>query len=736
MYSLTKYARTLSEVSATENTLNLSLVLTEFAESPLTESGRECGRMRVELSSPQSGIIKITSCMRYTGKDQTRVIATRPSGAASIESDDNTVTLKTGMLEAKVSKTGTFRIVFSYCGVPITATSLNAFFSTKRPDQYTGACIDIAPGESFFGLGGAGTIDLIGRKEETNNSRESAAFDKIPFFVSSRGYGIFVNSFGSVKFDFASQNGSISFAQEGETLEFYLFAANTPADVINSYAGLIGKDPTIELPTDGLALDYGNNYEFTQDSLISDIDQATDLGVKISEIWLGSGYLSGSLRTGYTWDYTRFPDPGKLIRKLHDRNIKIGVSLTPYLSDATSEYAECVDNDFLVKDEDGSILLADYDQGSIAIVDVTNQSARNWLGLKFDSVLQIGIDLVEADFKYEIFNVRNRPVSFYNRFAVAFNEIVKDCASRCIGSDRDNIIKDSTGAGDSISPYRNIYMNKNTASYSSLACAVNNALSYGMTGCGIVNMDVPSIATVSPTLYTRWFQTAMLMPHFRLPVPFCKDSDMLANLKLASNIRTSLMAYIESCCAEAVNYGLPVVRPMQVEFATDKLAVKCSNQFMLGSSVMVCPVYSGAGNVSFYVPAGNWTNFLTREVITGPRIVSRKADLTEIPLYIRPNSILTSHTGDTITFSCFDLVEGKVAASEVFGSNKSFSGVVNVLKQGGKITVKTDGFGRTAKRIVLTGIKNVVSVSEGFPNSDGYGTTVEFDSNELVITLG
>ena len=216
MYSLTKYARTLSEVSATENTLNLSLVLTEFAESPLTESGRECGRMRVELSSPQSGIIKITSCMRYTGKDQTRVIATRPSGAASIENDDNTVTLKTGMLEAKVSKNGTFRIVFSYCGVPITATSLNAFFSTKRPDQYTGACIDIAPGESFFGLGGAGTIDLIGRKEETNNSRESAAFDKIPFFVSSRGYGIFVNSFGSVKFDFATQNGSISFAQEGE----------------------------------------------------------------------------------------------------------------------------------------------------------------------------------------------------------------------------------------------------------------------------------------------------------------------------------------------------------------------------------------------------------------------------------------------------------------------------------------------------------------------------------------
>ena len=228
----------------------------------------------------------------------------------------------------------------------------------------------------------------------------------------------------------------------------------------------------------------------------------------------------------------------------------------------------------------------------------------------------------------------------------------------------------------------------------------------------------------------------MLMPHFRLPVPFCKDTEMLSTLKLASNIRFGLLAYIESCCMESATYGTPVIRPMQVEFAADKLAVKCQNQFMLGSSILVCPVLSGSGNVSFYVPAGNWTNFLTRETVTGPRIVSRKTEINELPIYIRPNSILTSHSGDAITFSCFQLAEGKVAAAEILGQNKSLSGIVNVLKQDGRITVKTEGFGRTSKRIVLTGVTNVSGVSEGFPDTDQYGTTVEFTSNELVITLG
>ena len=214
MYSLTKYARDLSDIAVSDNSLSLGLKLTEFAETPLTENGRDSGKIKVNICSPQSGIIKINARVRYTGKDSNLVINTRAAGCGIVDEDDNYTIFKTGMLEARVPKTGSFRIVFYYCGNPITATSLNSFFSTRRPDEYTGVCLDIAPGESCFGLGGSGTVDLMGRKEETNNTNESAAFNKIPFFVSNRGYGVFVNSYGSVKFDFASQNGSIGKRQD------------------------------------------------------------------------------------------------------------------------------------------------------------------------------------------------------------------------------------------------------------------------------------------------------------------------------------------------------------------------------------------------------------------------------------------------------------------------------------------------------------------------------------------
>ena len=290
MYSLTKYARSLNDISLTDNTVTLGLKLTEFTESPLTESGRDSGRMKVMLSSPASGIIRINCWVRYTGKDETKIINTRPSATGIVEQSDDDIIFKSGTLEAKISKNGTFfRIIFSYCGIPITATALNAFFNTQRPSEYTGACFDITPGESCFGLGGGGSVDIIGHKEITDNSNESAAFNKVPFFVSSRGYGIFVNSIGAVKFDIASQSGSIAFSQEGESIEFYVFAGNNPAEVIGSYVNLVGRDDSFESLTEGLSLNYNGSFDFTDESIISEIEQANGLGITISELWLGNG---------------------------------------------------------------------------------------------------------------------------------------------------------------------------------------------------------------------------------------------------------------------------------------------------------------------------------------------------------------------------------------------------------------------------------------------------------------
>ena len=90
---------------------------------------------------------------------------------------------------------------------------------------------------------------------------------------------------------------------------------------------------------------------------------------------------------------------------------------------------------------------------------------------------------------------------------------------------------------------------------------------------------------------------------------------------------------------------------------------------------------------------------------------------------------------NNLTFTVFELQNGVVCATEVFSEDASSSGIINILKSGNKITVRTSGIGQN-KRLVLNGVKNIVSVSESMPNVNEFGTTIDFTSQELVITLG
>ena len=183
---------------------------------------------------------------------------------------------------------------------------------------------------------------------------------------------------------------------------------------------------------------------------------------------------------------------------------------------------------------------------------------------------------------------------------------------------------------------------------------------------------------------------------------------------------------------------------MIMEFHSDLAAMNSENQYMLGSSLLVCPVLSRNNQITAYIPAGTWTDFMTREKIRGPKYLVRTIDADTIPVFVRPNSILvtrssdlTRETGilDGLTFTCFELAPGSSTACEVFGEDGNTSGIIKVSCSGSKITVKTTGFGRN-KRLVLADIVNVVSVSESMPEQTQFGTMIEFSGNELIIGLG
>lgn len=529
-------------------------------------------------------------------------------------------------------------------------------------------------------------------------------------------------------------------------------------NVLSVYTQYVGKTSLVPFWSLGTAISLDNDFTLTDTKIIDFLDKMADQGFSVSELYLGCTWLKESDKTGFKWDSARFPDPGAFCRMLHDRNVRLGLGVNPYISEVSAEYQECFDCNYLISYADGNVYMRDCELPGTAILDFTHVAAKSWLQLRLDELLQLGVDFFEGDFRYGLFDFGEANIKFYNgmcaedvnnMYAKIFNEAIFEATSRSKGYSNAMIIANCASAGSNQFPYLNC--DATIPSYSSMSASVRKALSLGMSGFSCCNIDVPTcdVAT-DDAMFARWFSYAMLSTHFRLhmnidsnrPVDFKPETfELFKNLYA---LRQSLAPYLFSCAADATSLGYPVMRPLSLEFQNDPAVYSIDRQYMLGSSIMVVPVLSETGSLVYYMPAGKWTNLLTGEVVTGPCFKDVSVESTQIPVFVRPNSIIASSHADStvvdtdlnhITFTCFELTDNIVSAAEIYSVDATKSGVINILKQGKKITVRTDGFG-SDKKLVLAGIKNVVSVSESVPMACDKGTEISFSGNELVITLG
>jgi alpha-D-xyloside xylohydrolase len=154
-------------------------------------------------------------------------------------------------------------------------------------------------------------------------------------------------------------------------------------------------------------------------------------------------------------------------------------------------------------------------------------------------------------------------------------------------------------------------------------------------------------------LYCRWAAFGLLSSHSRLHgsssyrVPWQWDSEVPVDvLRKFTKLKHRLMPYLWTKAVEAHETGVPVMRPMWMEFTDDPACAYLDRQYMLGDSLLVAPVFSDEGDVEYYVPTGRWTKLLTGEVVEGPRWVHERHDLDSIPLLVRPDTLLPLGTRD------------------------------------------------------------------------------------------
>ena len=746
-----------------DNTLKIGCECREYSEALTGGKGTfkdTKGRMTISVFSPANNLItvKVTNHHAMPRSKGTSAISLAPS-TGTLDDMGDILAFKTGHLEAHINKK-TFAIKFIYCGNELCTQTADmpVFYKTSSgtescyalsSDACTGASFNLSSRELIYGLGSAGaSIVKNGQTVKCNCAGGKPGKGFVPFILSDSKYGLFVNSNRPVTFDVGSDSGRLSFEAESEEVEYSIIAGDTLVEILEVFSQLNGRTPALSYTTGGIALALEDDYTLTAQGIIDAIKQAKNTGVAVSEIWLGNSWHPDYAPYGFSWDTVRFPDPIGFARSASDLGVSIGISINPFISERAPEYSDLLDAGYFISSPDGNAVLCDADKGGVALLDLNIPDARSWFINASTNLARDGFSIFESNFTNSLsdtFEKASGKKDYLGKYTSIINSDLSGVSSRERGRLGSFIIADSVFSGDQQSPYTNIYTTM-APNFSDLSAAVKNSISYGLTGFGGVNIDIPEKDITDAKLFERWIGYAAYAPHarFRGSLKFLEDARTIDSIKAFNAIRTGLAPYIYSSLCENVKYGTPVIRAMAIEFAGDPAAAAFDSEYMLGASLLVAPVTTVSDSIRVYIPAGIWTDFMTHEKVQGPRYLSRKASAGTVPVFVRPNSIVPTRTPDSnagigsldnLTFSCFGLGNGTTAACEVFADGGQGSGIITAEVTGNKITVRTQNLGGT-KKLVLSGIFNVVGLSESVPEKLSYGTSIEFTSNELVISLG
>lgn len=197
----------------------------------------------------------------------------------------------------------------------------------------------------------------------------------------------------------------------------------------------------------------------------------------------------------------------------------------------------------------------------------------------------------------------------------------------------------------------------NSSKFESMAESLRGGLSLGLSGFGYWSHDIGGFeGKPDPAVFKRWVAFGLLSSHSRLHgnesvrVPWAFDDEAVAVTRKFTKLKASLMPYLYEVAKEVAETGVPMMRSMFLEFPEDRTCHNVDQQYMLGPSLLVAPVFNAEGNVQFYLPAGKWTNFFTKQVVEGGRWVTEQHGFDSLPLYIREGAEIKTGGDDTFDY--------------------------------------------------------------------------------------
>lgn len=513
--------------------------------------------------------------------------------------------------------------------------------------------LSLGVGEYVYGLGerfgsfvkNGQTVDIWNADGGTASEQ---AYKNIPFYMTNRGYGVFVNNPGAVSFEVASEKVSrVQFSVPGESLEYYVIYGPEPKQILERYTALTGRPALPPKWTFGLWLSTSFTTSYDEKTVMHFIDGMFERKIPLSVFHFDCFWMKGFHWSDFIWDEETFPDPAGLIKRLHDRGLKVCVWINSYIAQRSYLFKEGMEKGYFIKKRDGSVWQTDLWQAGMAVVDFTNPDACKWYASKLRALLDMGVDCFKTDFGERIpedgvyFNGAD-PVKMHNYYTFLYNKTVFNLLEEKYGKGNACLFARSATAGGQQFPVH--WGGDCESTFESMAETLRGGLSLGLSGFGFWSHDIGGFeGNPPPAVFKRWLQFGLLSSHSRLHgsnsyrVPWSVDEESSEVAKKFAEIKIKMLPYILEAAEEANKTGVPVLRAMMLEFPEDPSCAQLDRQYMLGSKFLVAPVFSEDNKVSYYIPAGKWRHYIDgRELnLECGKWFTEEYDFMSLPLWER-----------------------------------------------------------------------------------------------------
>ena len=728
--------------------------------------------LTIRITSPAPEVLRIQT-NHYLGvrkKTPEFELDTNTEHALMVKEQEDAIEVKSGSLRVVIQKDN-WKMTFYRGEEKVTDSGAKdlayvktdwrglAYDNGGEEDTYMRERLSLSVGELIYGMGerftpfikNGQTIDIW--NEDGGTSTEQS-YKNIPFYISNKGYGVFVNHPEKVSFEVGSENvKKVQFSVPGEGLDYFLINGPSMKEALMRYTDLTGKPSLPPAWTFGLWLSTSFTTNYDEETVNRFVDGMLERGIPLKVFHFDCFWMKEFHWSDFTWDSRVFPDPAGMLRRLKQKGLKICVWINSYIGQESSLFAEGVENGYFVKRKNGDVWQWDMWQPGMALVDFTNPKARDWFASKLEVLLDMGVDCFKTDFGERIptdvvYYDGSDPMKMHNYYTYLYNKTVFDLLERKRGKGEAVLFARSATVGGQKFPVH--WGGDCWSDYESMAESLRGGLSLTMSGFGYWSHDIGGFENTStPDVYKRWCAFGLLSTHSRLHgsssyrVPWAYDEEAVDVVRFFTRLKASLMPYLFRNAIETSKIGIPSMRSMVMEFTEDPVCAYLDRQYMLGDSLLVAPIFNEEGIAEYYLPEGKWTNYFTGEVKIGNRYIKEKHGYLSIPLLVREGSLIAIGAkdddpvydyADGVTFKAYELIENQPASTVVYDSNANLTVKAEVLKKDNQIRINVE----TAKpyTVVLVNTTNLASIENGSFEVKGRDTIITPNgSGEVVCTL-